>query len=782
MVVAGMAACWAGVSAGQEAPVSARVADVRIEGNKQMTANAVLVHVRTRPGQAYSDQVVKDDERRLLETGRFDSVVATKTPTDKGVVVTFAVVERPLVVSVQFLGNKSLKTEDLAKELGFAANDPMSAFNVEAGRLAIENKYKNSGYYFTAVTADPKALEQRKIVYKITEGPRVRIRKIVFEGDTYFGDLKLRQTVGSSARLWPFIDGFLDTEQVAQDVMALQNQYVSEGYLDAEVGRLLKFSEDRQDVTLTFVIKEGPRYQVNQVIFQGNTVFSNKELAGRIHFAQGAFFTDLTLKRDTKALQNTYGELGYIDATVTSRKQFLDPTAAPPDWAKGIAKPALLNVVFEIKESDQFHVGKIEIRGNSITQSRVIRREMRIFPEQLFNTVALEESRKRLMESRLFENVIVSPAGKEPGVRDALVQVTEGRTAEFLVGVGISTNSGLLGTISFTQRNFDISAWPNSWRELTKAQALKGAGQTFRIVAEPGTEMMRFQVEWLDPAFLDQPYSLGAQAFLFTRQRETYDENRYGVVGSVGHRFANQWYGELAVRPEGVDINNLDKDAPPEVRADEGWSFLTGFKGTLVRDRTDSRWMPSEGDRFMLSAEEVVGSFNFTRVNAEYKFYRTLYTDSLDRKHILATRLAAGDIFAGESPVFEKFYGGGIGSVRGFKYRGISPRSDGGMFDGRLRGEGEPIGGDFMVFAGSEYSFPIFGTEGSQLRGVLFLDTGTVEQDIGITAYRASVGFGIRWAIPLLGPQPMAFDFGFPVSKQDDDDTQIFSFSVGWSF
>jgi outer membrane protein insertion porin family len=311
-----------------------------------------------------------------------------------------------------------------------------------------------------------------------------------------------------------------------------------------------------------------------------------------------------------------------------------------------------------------------------------------------------------------------------------------------------------------------------------RAQTLKGAGQTFRIVAEPGTEMMRFQVEWLDPAIFDQPYSVGAQAFFFTRQRETYDENRYGVVGSLGHRFENQWYGELAVRPEGVDINNLNHHAPPEVLDVEGMSFLTGFKGTLVRDRTDSRWMPSEGDRIMLSAEEVVGSFNFLRTNAEYRFYRTLYTDAMDRKHILATRLAAGDI-ASDAPVFERFYGGGSGSVRGFKYRGISPRSEGSALG---VGRGEAIGGDFMVFAGSEYSFPIFGTEGSQLRGVLFLDTGTVEQDIGINAYRASVGFGFRWAIPFLGPVPMAFDFGFPVSKQPDDDTQIFSFSVGWSF
>jgi len=280
---------------------------------------------------------------------------------------------------------------------------------------------------------------------------------------------------------------------------------------------------------------------------------------------------------------------------------------------------------------------------------------------------------------------------------------------------------------------------------------------------------MSFDIAWFEPCLFDRPYSLGNKVFVFNYQRETYDETRYGDVVSFGHRFKNRWYGELASRVEGVRLDKLDHDAPPEVVADAGSHLLVGMKGTLVKDRTDSRWMPSTGDRFRFSYEQVVGGYTFGRDTAEYRIFRTLYVDALDRKHVLSGRVSAGNII-GDAPVFERFYGGGIGSIRGFDYRGISPRS---------KGTDEQIGGDFMTFAGCEYEFPIFGKE---LRGAVFLDSGTVEDTFTITTYRVSAGAGLRWVIPLFGPVPMSLDFGFPISKDRQDDTQLVSFSLGWTF
>ncbi len=751
----------------------AKVIDLRVQGNQRMSAEAVLAPVKTRLGQDYDQSVVNGDKQRLLETGQFESIRITKAQTDKGIIVTFIVAERPLVAKVVFIGNKAFKDEELAKELPFNESDPLNRFNVGAGKEAILKKYKDAGFHNVSVKVDWTALDKEKrAVYHIREAMAATVRKVAFEGNRHFGSFRLRQKVSTKARLWPFITGHLDLEQVDHDVISLRNYYISEGFLDCEVDRALEFSYDKKKVTVRFVIKEGGRYRVNKVIFKGNMVFSDEELGRRLKLKRGEYFTALSLRRDITKLEDTYGALGYIEADIRASRQFLPPNAPVPPWAAvlGEIKPALLNVVFTIVEADRYRFGRVDIRGNKVTQSRIIRREIRFLPEQNWNTKAVEYTRRRLLETRLFEEVTITPVKTaDPKIRDVEIWVKEGKTAEFLVGVGVSTNSGVLGSVSFTQRNFNLFAWPSSWSQFIRGQSFKGAGQTFRIVAEPGTEMMRFHLSWFEPYLFDKDYSLGVKTFLWSRNRDEYDEQRYGGVVTVGHRFKNRWYGQLATRLVGVELDDLDSNVASEISDDAGTTFLTGLKGTLVRDRTDSRWMPTRGDRFRFSYEQVLGGYTFGNVQGDYRYYHTLFLDALDRKHILSTRVAAGNI-VGNAPVFERYYGGGIGSIRGFDYRGISPRA---------KATDDAIGGDFMFFAGAEYTFPIIGR---QLKGVVFVDSGTVEDSFTVSTYRVSAGFGLRWIIPMLGPVPLSLDFGFPISKHGDDDTQVLSFSLGWTF
>ena len=754
-VAAGTWLLLAGVATGVEV-AGDTVVEIRIEGNSRMSHPAILSYVKTRLGQVSDEETLRADKRRLMKSGHFNSVTVTRTQTERGMIVTFTVDERPVVVELKFRGNKSFKPNELAGELVFGVGSPLTRFSVEAGRQAIVSMYKRSGFHRTTVALDRDALDQNRVVFIITEGPQVKVRKIRFKGNSSFRGMTLKRKIGSSQRIWPFWQGYFDSEQIDRDIQSIRNFYVSEGFLDAEIGRELVFSDNKERLTLTFIINEGPRYRIQGVLFRGNSVFSDDELARRIKFRQGEHFTSLTMRRDEAALRDTYGEAGYIQSTVIGSKLYKNT-------------PGLVDVVFTIGEGNQFTVGTITIRGNTKTQGRIIRRDMRVFPTQLFNIVALRESRLRLMETGLFQKVSLTPVGDDPKVRNLLVEIIEGNTAQFLIGAGVSTNSGLLGNISFTQRNFNILSWPTAWKEFFKGESMKGAGQTLRIVAEPGTKLMRFYVEWFEPRLFDKPYSVGSKVFIFTRGRESYDEQRYGGVVSLGRRFKNRWYGEVATRVEGVDISGIDSTAPKEVTSDSGTHLLLGVKGTLVRDRTDSRWMPSKGDRIRISTEQMIGDYNFNRAGGDYRIYHTLHLDALDRKHILATRLSVGAI-AGDAPVFEKYYGGGIGSVRGFEYRGISPRGS---------GTSDPIGGDLMVFAGTEYTFPI---AGKYLRGAAFLDTGTVADGYSLGAYRASVGVGVRWIIPMMGPVPLALDFAFPISKSGDDDTQMLSFSLGWTF
>jgi len=729
------------------------VIEIRIEGNQQIPQSAIKVHIQTRVAAEYKEDVIRQDKQRLLKTGQFESVRATATTTNKGYIVTFVVKERPLVAGLQFVGNKSISTDDLRKELSFRQNDALDDIKLTAGLKAIEAKYKTQGFARARVTF---ARDDRKVVYTIVEGPRVTIRDVRFKGNTHFWKWTLKFKVEVWRKMWPFVAGYYDKEKIDRDIITLRNLYVAEGFLDAEVLRELEYSDDRSRITLTYVIRQNVRYRVNDVTFEGHKIFDKKELAKDLKLSNGVFYTAENQEFDTRRLKEKYGRIGYIGAVISQAKRFKE-------------KPGLVDVIYKIRESDQYRVGEVIIRGNNITQDRVIRRQMKVFPEQLFNTVAIEQSKHRLKELGLFDSVEITPVGNEPGRRNALVEVSEGKTAEFLIGAGVSSNHGVLGNVSFRQRNFDILNWPKSWKEFMTAQGWKGAGQTFSVVAQPGVELMRYHVEWFDPMLFDLPYSAGVKAFAFNRNREDYDESRLGAVFSVGHRFKNRWYGELATRVEGIRIDDVDTLAAPELMAVNGAHFLAGFKGSLVRDRTDSRWLPSKGDRLRFSAEQVTGDFSFTVFRAAYSRYHTLLTDSQDRKHILAARSSVGAI-AGDAPVFERFYGGGMGSIRGFDYRGISPRN--GV-------KNDAVGGDFMVFLGGEYSFPMIGRD---LRGVVFVDTGTVEDNMNITTYRASVGFGVRWIVPIFGPMPMSFDFAIPLVKDTQDDTQFFSFSLGWMF
>jgi outer membrane protein insertion porin family len=765
MIMAAIA-CWSLPLAAQTPPSAPTVAEVSVEGNVHMSESAMMSYIRTRAGDFYDESVVQADVQRLLTTGRFESVDARLTDTPQGPSVTFVVVEKPVINRIEIRGNKAIKEGVLLKELPFATGSAFSPQSARLGRDALLNKYRQEGYYFAEVTLDEAALQRGEVIYEINEGHIVRTRHIDFRGNEHFADIRLRFSISSGVRIWPFTKGQLDDDKIEQDIQTIRTMYIDEGFLEAQVSAQKEFTEDKRNARLVFNIEEGPRFRVNQVSFVGNTVFSSDELAGRITLGQGEYYTALALRRDLERLQDTYGEIGFINASATSSRTFLDPSAQAPQWAADAKDPALLNVTFDIQEGQQYRVGQVLIRGNSVTYDRVIRRELRFHPEQLYNTVAVKESRRSLLESRLFEDVTIVPVGQEPGVRDALVNVREGQTAEFIIGAGISSRDGLVGNISFAQRNFDLFGWPKPGRT---GPAMRGAGQTLRVTAEPGVELMRSTIDWYEPYIFDQPYSLGVRGFIVTRERESYDETRFGPVVSVGHTFKNRWYGELAGRLEGVDISDVDSNAPRDVRDVKGSNFLAGLKATIARNRTDSRWAPSTGDSLRLSYEQVTGDFDFGVATADYQVYYTVWMDALDRKHIVSLRGSAGNIF-GDAPVFERFYGGGLGSVRGFKYRGISPR--GGIDE-------DPIGGDFMLFAGAEYTFPLIA---EVVRGVVFLDSGTVETDFGVNSYRVAAGFGLRWVIPFFGPIPMSLDFGFPLSKESEDDRQIVSFSLGWVF
>ncbi len=743
------------------------VRQLNITGLQRIDESYVRNQVRTRAGQTYSQDQVQRDVSRLLRTGRFLDVRAEPRLVEGQIDLTFVVAEKPEIASIEFVGAKKFKPKDLLAALSFAMGDPLDLYEVRQGREAIERLYKEKGYAYVEVTFDEALLEkERRVVYSIVENQRVRVRKIVIEGNTAYSARELRAQISTNTWFPILRAGDFDPDRAQRDAVLLQQYYRDRGFLDAEVSYSQEFQDiAREKLTIIFHVKEGTRYTIREIRFEGHTVFVNEELQGAMQLKPGDYFNNLRLRSDVENIRTKYGSVGYIEAAVNSAWVFAE-------------EPGQVVVTININEGGQFEIGWIEVNGNFRTQEKTVRRELRFEPEQIFDVTKLRDSEKRLSDTGLFTaNSRVEWTGTQPDVRDVLVTVEENpKTNQFIAGIGANSDSGIVGNIVLENTNFDLFDRPRSWEEFFKGRAFRGAGQTMRIQLEPGTEFTRFRVDFREPYLLDKPIGFGTSFYLFERGRDGYDEERAGGNFSFDKRFEQGllkgWTGEIAFRTDYVRVANREAFAAKDIRDVDGGNYLSSVKFSLLHDTTDSRMQPSTGHRFEAAYEQagvMGGDFFYGKLTSGGSRYWTLAVDEQDRKSVFSLRANAGQVI-GEAPVFERFYAGGIGSFRGFDFRGISPRQ--GLRNNR-------VGGEFTLLTGAEYSFPLYA---KAVRGVFFCDMGTVERDFGITSWRAAVGGGIRLTLDIFGTIPMEFDLAFPVAKDSEDDTRIFSFFVGLPF
>lgn len=720
----------------------------------------------TAPGKRFSQTVLDEDIRRLVRTGRFVDVRAETTTEQGQTSIRMLLRERQLIVSIEFRGNKKFSDKALSKEFDLAPGEPLNTFSVRQAVLAIEQRYKNAGYGDVGVQLDEGLLRaEQRIVFVIEEGPRVRIRKIKFEGNSAYSARKLRGLIKVKT-YWPlFRTGDFNPDQADRDAAELQNFYRDNGYLDAQVSYSTESLEPLGDVRVSFIIDERVRYRIGRITFRGTTVLSDDQLSAAIESQPGEFARQDLLLKDVKALKQAYGRLGYLYTVVSPSRVFTET-------------PGEVEITFQITEGAPYTVSRITIRGNQQTQDKVVRRELEFFPLDLFDTEKLKNSENNIRGTGLFQSAKITPVGDEAGVRSVLVDVVEQTdTTRLILGGGVGSNSGLAGTLSYESRNFDILDWPRSWGEFTRGRAFRGAGQFFRIEFSPGSNLTSFRIDFREPYLFDRPLQFGSSLYLFQRGREEYDERRVGTLLSLGvpikDGLLEGWSSELAFRLEDVRIDDLEFFPADDILDAEGNTLITSFQARLILNRTDRRFSPTSGDVVKVSYEQVVGDFTFGKLQASYRWYKTLRVDELDRASVFAIKSEVGYIL-GDAPVFERFYAGGLGSLRGFDFRGVTPR-DGPFFDDDQR-----IGGEFKLLLGAEYSFPLFA---KAVRGVAFSDMGTVEEDFELTSWRASAGFGVRIFIEnYFGPIPLEFNLAFPLAQNSDDDTQVFSFAIGITF
>jgi len=754
------------------------IAEVRVLGNRAVSTSEIMAMIRTRPGVPIDPKIIQQDVRALMATGKFLDVGVEYLREPHGLVLLFRVKESNQVREVLIEGNYAISDKKLLDSAGIEAGQLLDPALAREAARQMEELYHKKGYPFARVSlAEGGKPGDQRVVFLVNEGPKVKVTDIDFEflGTNSIGARRLATQIRTKRRRFIVLGGTYDARQIDDDVHRLKAYYRGLGYFDIKVSREIEFSPDRSKCTVRFVIWEGPRYVVRSIKFEGNKVFGEQELRDELELTESEPFSERQLQADTRKLLEKYGALGYVDARVVPDIKFLE-------------RPGELDLVYRIQEGEQYVVGRIIIKGNKVTRDNVIRRELRVYPGEILDMTALRRSERNLRNTKLFFTggspraaVSIQPVSAQvgpppmgeglpdqgPNVRDIEVRVQEGQTGRILFGVGVNSDAGLIGNIMISEQNFDLFRWPTDLHDLFSGYAFRGGGQEFRLEAAPGTEFSRYLISWREPYLFDYPYSFGVSGYFFDRWYRDYDETRSGGRVSLGHRFDDFTRASASIRIENIEITDPDVPTPQDLLDILGDNFQVVTSLSWQHDTRDNPFLPGAGHLANVTFDYGFGDFDFPKITFEGRQFWTLRErpDGSGR-HIISVRGLAG--FAGSNtPMYERFFAGGFRNFRGFRFRGVGPDE----MDVKL-------GGTFMMLGSVEYLFPL--TADDMLNLALFSDFGTVEESVELTTFRITAGVGLRVMVPMLGPVPLAFDFGFPINKADTDDTQVFSFFIGF--
>ncbi|GFM37208.1 outer membrane protein assembly factor BamA [Desulfovibrio psychrotolerans] len=728
------------------------VANVIIKGTKVLDPDVVLMRLRVRKGDPLDGKTVNNEIKRIYELGYFSDVQASLDQTRDGMDLVFTVVEKPRIEKIVVEGSDGVKQDDIlaamSTKVGAVMNEKLLAQDLEK----VLELYRKEGFYLAKLThkVEEHARHSASLIMTVEEGEKLYIKEVTIMGVEQLdaGDVKSELALSSRNILsWYTGTGVLREDYLERDSAAIGAYYLNRGFMDVMVGEpQVDYQED--GIVVTFRVKEGQRYKVGNISFKGDLIEPDDKLLSIVEIDEWkkkeTFLNYSVIKDDTNKLTEYYAKHGYAYAEVNFDTQRADGET--------------IDLVYTVSKKNKVYVRNVNIEGNSHTRDNVIRRELALSDGEAFDGDKLQRSNRNLNSLGYFAaaEVEMVPTGN-PDEVDLKVKVKEQNTGALLAGVGWNTWGGVGVSGSIRESN------------------LWGKGYAGSLTGSFSKETTRYDLGFLNPRVYDSVYSLGLNTYIADSSYDDYDIKTIGGTVVVGRPITDRTKVFVGYRLDSYEIYNVDENASDTIKDDEGNRFASVASATVVRSTVDDAKRPTSGTFTRVFSEYgggvLQGDDNFIKVIAETRAYY-----ALNKNNVLMGMVKGGGLFRSESgddvPLVERFWIGGINSVRGYK------RSDFAVRDKN----GDKIGGTRMAYTNLEYQWYFNNELGMQL--VPFFDAGVnIDDEYGRDAqngFLSSVGLEWRWKSPM---GDLRFAYGLPLNKVDGKQrSPRFEFAMGQTF
>jgi len=715
---------------------------ITILGNVKVEEGVIRAAVKSREGNPFSADQVREDLRSVFGLGYFSDVQVDIKTTPKGREIIFIVMEKPSIKEILITGNQKVKLDDIKEKVTLTTRTILNLEKVKENGEQIRRLYFSKGYYGVKVEHKIDYLETNEAVvtFQIEEGVKGHIKKIVFKGNKNIKSSDLKKIMLTKQRnIFSIITktGILDEDILKNDIQMLAAYYVDHGYLDVKIPEPKIDLQDPKKIQIEIEITEGPQYRFGEIDFKGDVLTTKEDLFRSIKIKRNAIYSTSAIRKDINSLTEKFANQGYANVEVT-------PATSTDE------KNLLVHLTFEIEKKKQVSFEKIQIVGNTKTRDKVIRRELRVAEEELYSATGLSKSKDRLKRTGFFKEVeLTTSRGSTDDKTNLEVKVEEAPTGALSFGIGYSSIENVVGSASISDRN------------------LFGLGYHGLLKFRLGWETRDLRFSFTDPYFLGYNFAGGIDLYNENRELDTYSYKILGGGIRFGKELTEKIRADAMYKLERIKVFDVSSDASRFIREQEGSKVTSALSFSLAMDTRDDYYNPTKGARHSISIQNAGGI-----LGGDNYFVKTVADTSwffpLPLKTVLNLRGNVGFVepYSGRKvPIYEKFYVGGLQTVRGFEYGMAGP------FDTNR----EPLGSKKMVAFQSELIFPLSAEIG--LKGAIFWDVGKgFDKFKDITPLKTGVGVGIRWFSPF---GPIHIDLGINPNPKPGEKGKVFDFMAG---